>query len=71
MWWRKKDKNSRYQAHRHDYEVIGIPLGGVTDTRPDESCRLPDDLAEALLYVTTYSNAKRLARRANKIDRTS
>lgn len=67
MFFRKnKNANPRYVARALDWKpLFGVETGVVDDTRPDEPSTL-DRSGAGFKYVTTYSNAKRIARWANK-----
>jgi hypothetical protein len=47
--------------------VLGVETGAVYDTMPNEPSTL-DRTGAGWQYVTTYSNAKRIARRANRAE---
>jgi len=50
--------------------ILNVETGVVDDLRPDEPSVIDRD-GPGFKYVTTYSNAKRIARKANRIERRS
>jgi hypothetical protein len=67
LFRRKRDR--RYVARSLNYRpILGIETGMVDDTRPDEPSSFDHD-GPGFKYVTTYGNAKRIARKANRMER--
>ena len=68
MIFRKK-KDKRYRAVKLNWKpILGVETGTVKDTRPDEPSKV-DKTGPGWEFVTTYSNAKWIARWANWTDR--
>lgn len=68
MILRRNKRAPRYVARPLNWRVLGVETGVVDDTRPDEPSSVEHD-GPGFKYVTTYGNAKRIARRANKLER--
>lgn len=67
--FRRGPKNKRYVARSLNWRpLLGVETGVVDDTRPHEPSNFDHD-GPGFKYVTTFSNAKRIARRANRLDR--
>jgi hypothetical protein len=67
MFWRK-NKDRRYVARSLDWRpILGVETGVVDDTRPDQPSEI-DKSGPGWEHVTTYSRAKSIARRANRIE---
>jgi hypothetical protein len=58
----------RYEARECGPPLIGVKAGCVYDLYPDEP-RAFEYPEHGFKYVTTLSNAKRIARKANRLDR--
>ncbi len=56
-----RKRAQRYEARPNSWKFLGVTTGGVWDNEINTWAR-----EEELRYVTTYSHAKRLAKRANK-----
>lgn len=67
--FRRKKRDQRYVARSLNWRpFLGVETGVVDDTRPDEPTAIDHD-GPGFKYVTTYSNAKRLARKANRLEK--
>ncbi len=70
--WFPRKLPGRYEAREAGPPLIGVKVGGVWDTYTNNWARGGN--AEAAGYggyVTTYSNAKCMVRRANRLERTT
>lgn len=57
----------RYVARSLNMPFLGVATGVVDDTQPNEPSVVDRDEA-GFKYVTTYGNAKRIARKANRLE---
>jgi hypothetical protein len=63
-----RNKPKRYEARECGPPLLGVKSGCVYDLRPDEP-RAFEYPEHGFKYVTTLHNAKRIARKANRLDR--
>ena len=67
--WRRPKREPRYVARRLNWRpILGVETGMVDDTRPDAPSILVRE-GPGFEFVTTYSAAKRIARRANRLEK--
>lgn len=66
--FRRKKYIKRYEARECGPPLLGVKAGAVYDLRPHEP-RAFEYPEHGFKYVTTLHNAKRIARKANRLDR--
>jgi len=66
MIFRHNRKPKRYVAAPLDWRFLGVKTGSVVDTQRDQPSNIPQNILDEFRFVTTYSNAKRIARWANR-----